>query len=123
MAKLLFHSVPNYFSMDIPLLHHKNRMTRILQHGHNIVTWSYLYSMVKLLQHGQTIAIYNQNIEACTNYCSMDIMLLHGKTLASLPYHCCMSIILFQHGQTIAAYTYHFCTTKKQNDQDIATRP
>jgi hypothetical protein len=59
--------------------------------------------MDKPIQHGQTIAVYDQTIEAWKNYCSMDILLLHVKTIAALPYHCCMRILLFQHGQAIVA--------------------
>jgi hypothetical protein len=73
--------------------------------------------MDKPTQHDQTISVYDQTIVACTHYFRMAILLLHGKTLAALPYHCCMRIILLQHGQTIVTWTYHCCTTKKQNDQ------
>jgi hypothetical protein len=59
--------------------------------------------MDKLIQHGQTIAVYDQTIEAWTNYCSLVILLLHVQTLAALPYHFFMRIILLQHGQTIVA--------------------
>jgi hypothetical protein len=53
--------------------------------------------------HGQPISAYDQTIESWTNYCSMAILLLHGKHLASLPYYCRIPILLFQHGQTIVA--------------------
>jgi hypothetical protein len=33
----------------------------------------------------------------------MAILLLHGQTIAALPYYCCMHIILFQHDHTIVA--------------------
>jgi hypothetical protein len=60
-------------------------------------------NMEKPILHGQTIAVYDQTVEAWRNYFSMAILFMHGKTIASLPYYCCINIILLQHGQNIVA--------------------
>jgi hypothetical protein len=104
-------------------------MVKLLQHGHNISTWTRQFSIVKLLPYMNKLLTHGQTIVAWTYCCCMDkllqnchtIPLLHAHNIITAwPNYCCIAKLL-QHGHTISAPQKNRMTRILQHGHNIVT--